>query len=152
MTLREVDPAPSTFGSSNSGACIFTGNGWYSVAVSSLAGTPEVTGAAGGAVQRTPSGGRPCPPLTSKMAEEFCTHFPQLVCKRWPHPLRACTCAEKDVPMAPASPPLNLPNNGVLLLLQSQTSSCTLWAVVFLSPAHGTPLPSPLRLSPYSQL
>lgn len=44
----------------------------------------------------------------------------------------------------PAPPPLALSHNSTLTLLWAQTSSQVPLAVVFCSPAHGTPLPSPL--------
>ena len=43
-------------------------SGWCSVACPPSVLTPEVNGAEGGASSRTPSGGRPGPPLESEMA------------------------------------------------------------------------------------
>ena len=82
VTLREVEAVPRVFGSGHHKIGVYSqgseGNGWPSVAM-----TPEVPGAAGGACQRTPSGGRPCPPVESEMAVAsfLTTHT---LCKRCP--------------------------------------------------------------------
>ena len=55
---------------------------------------------------------------------------------------RPCVCREKH-PYGSPSPHIALPNNGTLLFLWAQTSSCTLLSVVLHFPAHGAPGPSP---------
>ena len=67
--------------------------------------------------------------------------LPPIACTRGAVPSESL-CAQAgsygDLP----PPPLALPNNGTLLLLWAKTFQVPL-TVVFSSPAHGTPLPSP---------
>ena len=69
--------------------------------------------------------------------------LPPLDCTRVTLPSEgSCMHSERDSYGGPA-PPLALPNNGTLLLLESQNSSWVPSAVVFGFPAHGAPLPRP---------
>ena len=131
---------PRVFGNGNSRACVFLGEReqqWVALGCSA-----EVTRATGGVFSQTPGGDRPCLPLESEIPVAVCPYH--LLPARGTPCLKAGTCPDKDIPMAllPLFS-LILCNNGTLLLLQAQASSCASLAVALHSPACGAPFLSP---------
>ena len=134
--LKEVETAPRAFDSSEAGHVCSQGsegNGWYLVAVPSLAGD---WGHRWYLFMGHSSGDEPPPPLESEMAVHT---------RGAPLPKNPQMPRERCSYGGPAPPSLTPPNSGALLLLQAQDSSCTHSAVMLHFPAlSGRANPSPL--------
>ena len=115
--------------------------GWHSVVVPPSVAFPEMTQAAGSACSWTPSGDGPHPPLKSEMAEGFALAIHSLH-KKCLLPKSLHICREIYSYGHPTPPPPALPNNGTLLLLQTQDSSNVPSAMRLCSPAYSTLFPS----------
>ena len=150
VTLREVEVVPRAFGGSIGRACVFPGEFGQQVALVCSALCCALWD----------DWGHKLFLFMGLLAFAGCTHLwtdgysglhLPYTKKEAPQHLRAYVCTERDVPMTEPLPLLlPSPTRVSCFSFRPRTSSTLSW-LWHSSPARGTWLPSPLRLSPYGQ-